>query len=75
MREIVGGAAVLFIVALDFGELFSGSTKKVHFAALEELVLEVHVVSLFGEFGDFAELVHVELPDEGGEVLVSEEVG
>jgi hypothetical protein len=54
--------------------LFSTSKKKVHFAALEEFILEVHVVSLFGEFGDFAELVHVELSDEGGEVLVSEEV-
>jgi hypothetical protein len=31
---------------------------------LEELVLEVHMVSLFGEFGHFAKFVHVELPDE-----------
>jgi hypothetical protein len=54
--------------------LFSGSKKEVHFATLKEFVLEVHVVSLFGEFGDFAELVHVELSDERGEVLVSEEV-
>ena len=55
--------------------MFSASKKEVHFAALEEFVLEVHVVSLLGEFGHFAELVHVELSYKRREVLVSKEVG
>lgn len=43
-------------------------------AAFEVLVFEVHVTSLFGNFVYFVELVHVELPDEGGQVLVPEKV-
>lgn len=39
------------------------------------VVAEVHVVTLFDEFDDFAEFVHVELADEGGEVAVAEEEG
>jgi hypothetical protein len=38
------------------------------------LVLEVHVVAFLGEFDHLAEAVHVELPDEGGEVAMSEVV-
>ena len=38
------------------------------------LVTKVHVVAFLDKFDDFTELVHVELADEGGEVLVSEKV-
>lgn len=37
-------------------------------------VFEVHVVLLLGEFVHLVELVHVELPHEGRQVAVPEEV-
>lgn len=47
----------------------------VHLSSLEVLVAEIHIVFLFGHLVALAELVHVQLPDEGGEVAVAEEVG
>lgn len=46
----------------------------VHLFAFEELISEVHVVLLFCEFVDLAELVHVELSDERRKVLMSKEM-
>ena len=42
---------------------------------MKVIVLEVNVIFLFGEFVDLAEVVHVQLSDEGGCSLVSEEIG
>jgi hypothetical protein len=41
---------------------------------VEVVVAEVHIVAFLDQFDDFAELVHVELANEGGEVLVAEEM-
>jgi hypothetical protein len=38
------------------------------------IITKIHVVFLFGQLVDLAKLVHVELPDEGREVFVPEEV-
>jgi hypothetical protein len=38
------------------------------------LISKVHVVLFLDQLDDFAELVHVELAHEGGEVAVAEEV-
>lgn len=42
--------------------------------AFEVVIAEVHVVLLFCKFVHLAELVHVELSDEGGQVLMPEEM-
>ena len=42
--------------------------------AFEVVIAEVHVVLLFCKFVDLAELVHVELSDEGGQVLMPKEM-
>lgn len=47
---------------------------RLHVSPLEVLVFKIHVIFLFGKFGDFAELVHVELPYEGGDMLMPKEV-
>jgi hypothetical protein len=47
----------------------------VHLSSLEVLVSEIHIVFLFGHLIALAELVHVQLADEGGEVAMAEEVG
>jgi hypothetical protein len=47
----------------------------VHVASAEVFVPEVHGVAFLGGLGDLAEAVHVELADEGGDVLVAEVVG
>ncbi len=39
------------------------------------IVFEVHVIFFFLDFRNFAELVHIELADEWGDVFVSEVVG
>jgi hypothetical protein len=39
-------------------------------AAFEVFVLKVHAIFLFGNAGHLAKLVHVELPNEGRDVLV-----
>lgn len=41
-------------------------------SSAEVLIAEVHVVLLLGEFVHLTKLVHVELANEGGEVLVAE---
>ena len=47
---------------------------KIHLSAVEVVVSEVHVVPLFDQLHHLAEFVHVQLPDEGGQVFVPEEV-
>jgi hypothetical protein len=54
--------------------LFSELIHELHLSPLEVLVLEVHVVLFLDDFRHLAELVHVELSDEGGEVLVAEKM-
>ena len=39
------------------------------------LIFEEHVIFLFSDFVYFVEFVHVELPDEGGQVFVPIEQG
>lgn len=41
---------------------------------LEIFIFKIHMTSFLGNLIDFAELVHVELPDEGGQIPVPEEV-
>ena len=38
------------------------------------IVLEVHIIFLLDQLDDLIELVHVQLPDEGGQVAVAEEM-
>ena len=47
---------------------------KVHIVSAEVLVTKVHVVAFLDKLDHFAELIHVKLADEGGEVFVSEKV-
>jgi hypothetical protein len=47
----------------------------VHVAPQKEVIFEIHGVAFLGGFADLAEAVHVELADEGGNVLVPEVVG
>jgi hypothetical protein len=47
----------------------------VHVAPEEEVILEIHGVALLGGLADLVESIHVELPDEGRDVLVPEVVG
>ena len=46
----------------------------VHLSSLEMIVLEIHIVLLLHQLYHLAETIHVELPDEGGEPAVTEEM-
>ena len=47
---------------------------KIHLSTVEVIVSEVHVVPLFDQLDHLAEFIHVQLSDEGGKVLMPEEV-
>ena len=48
---------------------------EVHISSSEVFITEVHIVFLLGELVHFPEFIHIELPDEGGEVLMPKIVG
>jgi hypothetical protein len=64
--------SIFFCVSFKFKENLSESIDGLHVASVEEFVFEVDVIFLFYYFRHLAELVHVELPDKGGEVFMSE---
>jgi len=43
-----------------------------HVSSFEKLIFKVHVVALFRQFGNFAKFIHIQLPNEGRDVLVPE---
>ena len=46
----------------------------VHLSSLEMFVLEIHIVLLLHQLYHLAESVHVQLPDEGRQSTVTEEM-
>jgi hypothetical protein len=57
-------AVFLLMLRLSLSMFSLFYLNKIHVASLEIFVPEVHVIFFFLDFGDFAELVHVQLTDE-----------
>lgn len=73
--DMVSSVGVFFLtLRLSLSRFSLCYGRGVHFAALEVVVLEVHVVFFFLDLGHLAELVHVQLADERGQVFVAEVV-